>query len=160
MKTFERETPGAAPSEECARALIETVPLVMRFIRTHMRRHSVSGLSVPQFRSLLFLRRRDGCSLSDLAEHIGLMPPSTSKLVEELVSRGLATRRECLKDRRRVMLGLTREGEWALRVAREAAEAQLAARMAALPADRCRGISRAMQHLQEVFVTDRDRDVR
>jgi hypothetical protein len=55
----------------CAREVMETVPLVMRFIRTEMRSRRAPSLSVPQFRVLTFLSRRPGAPLSSVAEHLG-----------------------------------------------------------------------------------------
>ena len=57
----------APPAEDvCARHLLDTVPLVMRVIRQHMRRHR-SGLTVPQFRTLYFISVTEGGSLSAVA---------------------------------------------------------------------------------------------
>jgi len=68
--------------DECARQVLETVPLVMRTVRAEMRRRRTADLSVPQFRTLNFLNRQAGASLSQVAEHIGLTLPSMSLLVE------------------------------------------------------------------------------
>ena len=88
--------------EECARQVLEAVPLVMLAIRTEMRRHRGSDLSVPQFRVLVYLNRHAGASLSDIAEHMGLTLPSMSKMIDGLVLRGLVLRRTNPADRRRV----------------------------------------------------------
>ena len=40
----------SASPDQCARYVLETVPQVMRAIRTEMRAHRESGLSVVQFR--------------------------------------------------------------------------------------------------------------
>ena len=63
-------------ADECARQVLEIVPLVMAAIRTEIRTHRGSELSVPQFRVLIFLNRHAGASLSDIAEHLGLTLPS------------------------------------------------------------------------------------
>jgi DNA-binding MarR family transcriptional regulator len=96
--------------EEAALDILETIPLVMRVLRAEMRRHRQPGLSVPQFRTLAFLHNQPGAALNTLAEHLGLTPASTSKLVDGLVGRNLVERRESVKDRRRVMLSLTQQG--------------------------------------------------
>jgi DNA-binding MarR family transcriptional regulator len=90
--------------DECARQVLETVPLVMRTVRAEMRRHRAADLSVPQFRTLTFLSRQAGASLSQVAEHIGLTLPSMSSLVEGLVERKLILRNTHSVDRRRVTL--------------------------------------------------------
>ena len=61
-----------ATTEECARELLEVVPLVMRDIRTQMRSERTPDLTVPQFRTMLFIDRNMGASLSEVAEHIGI----------------------------------------------------------------------------------------
>ena len=65
---------------------MEVVPLVMRHIRTGMRTHRMRGLSVPQFRTLIFLNRNEGACLSQVAEHVGVTLASepASKVVSAL----------------------------------------------------------------------------
>jgi DNA-binding MarR family transcriptional regulator len=62
--------------EDCARELLDVVPLVTRSIRREIRQHRAEGLSVPQFRTLLFLRRNPGASLIDVADHFAGRRPS------------------------------------------------------------------------------------
>ena len=73
--------------DACARELFDTLPLGMRIIRQHMRRHR-SGLTVPQFRTLYYVSTSSGCSLSAAADFIGLSLPAMSRLVDWLVERG------------------------------------------------------------------------
>ena len=63
--------PAITP-ELCAREVMETVPLVMRFIRMEMRSRRAPSLSVPQFRVLTFLSHKPGAPLSSVAEHLGV----------------------------------------------------------------------------------------
>jgi MarR family transcriptional regulator for hemolysin len=141
--------------DDAARHILEVVPLVMRAIRSEMRSHRAADLSVPQFRTLGFIDRRPGASLSNVAEHIGLTLPSASKLVDGLVSCGLATRREHADDRRRVVLGLTAAGCSALAAARKATRLRLAARLAAVPRSDRSVIAQAMAVLQRAFSSER-----
>ena len=69
----------------------DTVPLIMRTLRHEIRSRRPSDLSVPQFRVLAFLRGNEGSALSDVANHIGLMRPTMSKMVDTLVRRDLVT---------------------------------------------------------------------
>ena len=73
--------------ESCAREVLDTVPLVMRFIRDQVRRRRTAGLSLPQFRTLIFLNRIKNSSLSAVAEHLGLSLPAMSRLINGLVAR-------------------------------------------------------------------------
>jgi DNA-binding MarR family transcriptional regulator len=137
--------------DECARAVLDAVPLVMRSIRAEMRSHRAPDLSVPQFRSLVYLSRQKGPSLSDVAEHLGLTSPSASVMVDGLVIRGLVTRQVHPDDRRRVTLELTPAGQAAMEAAHEMTESRLAERLAELGEPERAGIVRAMQSMIAVF---------
>ena len=76
----------------CAREILETVPLVMRFIRGQVRRRRTAGLSLPQFRTLIFLSRAQNSSLSAVAGHLGLSLPAMSRLINGLVNGRLVGR--------------------------------------------------------------------
>lgn len=137
--------------DKCSREVLETVPLVMRTVRAEMRRHRAADLSVPQFRTLTFLNRQAGASLSQVAEHMGLTLPSMSLLVEGLVERKLVLRDTHAGDRRRVTLTLTAQGQSVLEVAYNAAQAALSEKLAVLsPQDRA-VVIQAMQALRPIF---------
>jgi DNA-binding MarR family transcriptional regulator len=140
--------------DECARQVLETVPLVMRTVRAEMRRRRAADLSVPQFRTLNFLNRQAGASLSQVAEHIGLTLPSMSLLVEGLVERKLILRNTCAADRRRITLTLTARGQSVLEAAHGATQAALAEKLAALSAKDRGIVVRAMQALRPFFEPD------
>jgi DNA-binding MarR family transcriptional regulator len=140
-----------APREECAREILDAVPLAMRTIRTQLRMHSGSALSVPQFRTLLFINRHKGTSISEVAEHIGLSLPSMSTLVEGLVARNFVLRRVHEDDRRRMTLMLTERGDAALRSARTGAQAYLTEQLRPLSEGQRATILRAMRILRRVF---------
>jgi DNA-binding MarR family transcriptional regulator len=96
--------------EAVARAILDVVPFAMRLIRKEMRRRRGADLTVPQFRSLLFLQRTPGAALRQVADHLGLTPPTVSKMIHGLVERGLIERPDSASDRRRVELRLTARG--------------------------------------------------
>ena len=142
----------ASESNESAAAwLADTIPLVMRTLRAEMRRHRASDLSVPQFRALAFLRRHPGASLSSVAEHVGLTLPSTSKMIDRLVTRCLVARADCPDDRRRVTLTLTPAGASVVEQAAQATQARLAEMLAALSSEERATLVEAMRILQRVF---------
>ncbi len=145
--------------DESAREVLEVVPLIMRTIRAQMRNCRVPDLSVPQFRALTFLHGRQGASLSDVAEHVGLSLPSMSKMIDGLVARRLVSRQTHPEDRRRVTLTLTAHGQTVLQVAYEATRACLAERLAALSASERTTVARAMGSLRLVFTTSREANV-
>jgi DNA-binding MarR family transcriptional regulator len=135
----------------CASELLDVVPAIMRQIRQHMRAASVAELSVPQFRTLRFLDCRRGCSLSDLAEHIGLSLPSASKLVQLLLTRGYVHREIDPIDRRRTILAPTPKGKRVIKIARQATQEFLAEQLSELSEDRRSEVIAAMQTLRKVF---------
>lgn len=141
----------ARSSEECARAVLDTVPLVMREIRAQMRSHRGLDLSVPQFRALAFLRRRPEASLSDVASHVGTSLPSMSKLVDGLVERGLVEREASAADRRRLTLCLTKTGLALLQTARAGTQASLSKILSNLSQQDRADVAHALGVLSSLF---------
>ncbi len=122
--------PNAA--QRCAEQLLVIVPKLMQTMREEMRAGRASELTVPQFRTLVFFQNHKGAALSQAAEHLGLAMPAASKHVEQLVLRGLLTRSVCPRDRRRVAIALTGEGDDVLATARGAATAAFSRKLGGL----------------------------
>jgi MarR family transcriptional regulator for hemolysin len=135
----------------CGREVLDVVPLAMRAIRAQLRKHGSKEVSVPQFRTLAYLNRHEGTSLSDVAEHIGLTLPSMSALIDSLVMKGLVIRQTHPEDRRRMTLALTQRGRTTLRVAHEAAASYLEEKLGQLSATERATVIEAMQVLKQVF---------
>ncbi len=151
MQQLHQLTIRIGAAEGCAAEILETVPTVMRFIRAQMRRHRGPNLSVPQFRTLVFLSKHPDASLSSLAEFLGLSMPATSRLVEGLVRKSLVIRQTPAGNRRRVALSLSARGQRNIRAARQATERRLAEVVASLPNGKRVGIQRALRTLRKVF---------
>ena len=147
----ERATPSAPSADDCARNVLEVVPLVVRAIRATMRRHRGANLSVPQFRSLGYLSRESGASLSDVAEHVGLTLPSMSKMIDGLVERRLVRRGISRRDRRQITLALSALGRATLRRARARAQARVAEMLGVLSENERISVIRAMEALRPAF---------
>jgi DNA-binding MarR family transcriptional regulator len=141
---------------ECAREVLDVVPLVFRVIRAELRKYGAREMSVPQYRSLAFVYRNEGASLSEVGDHIGLSLPTMSMLVDGLVVRGLLNRRTDPKDRRRMTLTITETGRARLESARAAALANLEERFRKLPASDRATITLAMRMLSELFTGGKD----
>jgi MarR family transcriptional regulator for hemolysin len=137
-----------ALADECAREVLEVIPLMMQVIRTCMRSQRRPGLSVPQFRTLTYLQRRPGATLSDIAEHLGLTLPSMSKLIDGLVGQNLVTRKVSPADRRYVTLILTPLGQTTFQSALQATQIQLAQLLVTLSDGERATIIQAMQALR------------
>ena len=137
-----------------ARQVLEAVPVVMRTIRGQFRSYRRADISVPQFRTMSYIDRNEGASLSELASHIGLTLPSMSKLIDGLVSRKLVTRSSDALDRRRICLALTPLGREELQEAHRSTEQYLANQLATLSAADREAVSRAMQTLKDLFAPE------
>lgn len=138
-------------AEQCARAVLETVPQVMRAIRDEMRQQGPPLLSLPQLRTLAYLHCRPGSCLFRLAEHLGVTRPTASSIVERLVRRGMVTRAADPEERRRVVLGLTPMGASHLQRARQSTQAWMATALSRLSPSSLRRIKNGVALLEGPF---------
>jgi DNA-binding MarR family transcriptional regulator len=144
----------AAPAmtpELCAREVMETVPLVMRYIRMEMRSRRAPSLSVHQFRVLTFLSRRPGAPLSSVAAHLGVTRSTASAMIDRLVRRKLVSRTAHPAERRSVVLTLTPTGARHHQQARESASARMAKVLAGLPAADLLQVTKGLTLLGSAF---------
>ena len=141
-------------AEECAREILDDVPLAMRSIRTQLRKSGAIEVSIPQFRTLVFISRHSGASLSDAADHIGLTLPSMSTMIDGLVTRNLVIRRTDPHDRRRMTLTLTERGRTTLRGARESTLTYLSELLRNIPTSDRATLVRGMQILKSIFTKE------
>lgn len=130
-----------------ADAVFETSLLVTRLVRAEARQSRPAGLSLSEFRALACLGTYPDCSLTDLAEYLGLQLPTASKLADLLVRRGQITRREDAADRRRNRLALTPPGRAKLDLAMAAVREHLQSRLSGLSSADQQVVVRAMQIL-------------
>lgn len=143
--------------DQCARDVMDAVPLVMRFVRGEMRRRGALSVSVPQFRVLNFVNRHPRASLADVAAHLGVTPATASVIVDRLVRRGLVARTPDPRERRRVVLTLTRLGTRRFAEARAVTRRRVARTLAGMSTAELRTISTASGLLARVFrEVDRD----
>lgn len=154
MKQFPNESTETltSPGTGLAALLMDVIPMIMRYIRMEMRSRRMRGLSIPQFRTLVFLDRHEGASLSEVANNIGLTLPSASKIIDALVTRKLVIRTALPGDRRYSSLKLTKLGRATLIQARHGTEASLSEKIAALPSARQAMIVETMQALGSIFM--------
>ena len=85
---------------------LEHMPRVRGYRGPHDR--TMGGAA--RFRMLAALRERDGLSVSEIADLIGVDQPRASRLVNESAERGLVTRRADDRDARRSVVELTEQG--------------------------------------------------
>jgi MarR family transcriptional regulator for hemolysin len=140
-------------SDDVARELLEVVPVIIKDIRSQMRSRRSPELTVPQFRTLAFVDHNKGTSLSAVANHMGLTLPSTSKLVDGLITRGMLTREDNPADRRRIKLGVTSHGLVILENSRKGTLTYLTDKISPVSAEDKEVIAKAMKTLRSVFIT-------
>ena len=138
-------------NQECAKEILDTVPLIMKDIRTQMRSRRTADLTVPQFRTLSFVSRNAGASLTQVADHIGIQLPSMSKLVDDLIRKGLLKREEHPADRRRITLFATSHGVKITEASRQGTLSHLAQKLGDISTDDKETIINAMETLRSVF---------
>lgn len=101
----------ADDDQECARRVWAVLPTLMRTISAHLRQQEPRlDLTMWQIMALKCLR---GATLTvgELARKFLVSTPTATRLLDNLVGRGLVERREDPLDRRRVRLRLTDRGE-------------------------------------------------
>lgn len=150
-KKHAEKLPQQQAVEDCAAEVMETVPMVIRFIRADMRARKATELSVPQFRTLAFLDRHPESSLSDLANHLGVTRATASANVERLVQRGFVDRCDDPKERRRVALKLTDDGRAHLLSARHQTRAYIAELLGCLSLEQVAQVEKGLELLRHVF---------
>lgn len=138
-------------TEDCARELLETVPLVMRDIHKQMRSRTSPDLTAPQFRTLSFIHRNEGASLTEVADHMGLKLPTMSKMVNDLFNKGYLQRKEQAVDRRRVKLVATARGVKIMTACRQGTLQYLSTQLYTVNASDREVIVHAMSLLRSVF---------
>jgi len=138
-------------SEKCAARVMETIPLAMRFIRADIRSRNSTTMSVPQFRTLAFLDRNPGASLSDLAEHLGVTRATASANTERLVQRDFVHRCDDPKERRRVLLNLTEAGKLHLEECRAQTRSRISELFNILTPEQIALIEEGLTLLKQVF---------
>lgn len=145
--------------EALAREILEVVPFAMCLIREEMRRHRGADITLPQFRALLFLQRTPGAALHQVSDHLGLTPPTVSKMVHGLFTRGWIERPGSAVDRRRVELRLTARGNALIDRVRGETIENFAVRLEKIPADEREKIIVALGSLRKMLQGERVKPV-
>jgi DNA-binding MarR family transcriptional regulator len=141
-----------------ARALLSTMPLVMRTIGRAMRvsASSVTPLLPQQYRLLVAIGRRSR-TLGEIARIQGVTPATATTLVTTLESRGWVTREHDTDDRRRVVVSLTEGGEAILASSQQVAETAMAGLLEPLTDDQLSRLLDGLSVLRELGPSDSPR---
>jgi DNA-binding MarR family transcriptional regulator len=65
-------------------------------------RFSPNDLSLSQFRTIMTVYRNGHISMTELSRRLGVSPPSSSVMIEQLVEKGIFRREYSKKDRRKI----------------------------------------------------------
>jgi DNA-binding MarR family transcriptional regulator len=139
----------------CAKQLVETIPMVMRFIRAEVKRKNSLPVTLPQVRIMGFIERNPNCSLGNVTEFLQVTTGTCSAAVDRLVSRGLVNRVKDQSERRRINLSLTEEGNRLLTMVGERAQAAVKNAISSLPAAELQELETSLGLLKKVFVNVR-----
>ena len=125
-----------------ARTTLDTAALahdlrlaVMRFSRRLRNQRVDTSVTLTHLAALSTLKRHGAMSPGELAAHERVQPPSMTRVVVALESRGLVTRTPHPTDGRQVVIDLTAEAEELLTEEVRAREAWLAGRLQELSPD-------------------------
>jgi DNA-binding MarR family transcriptional regulator len=146
MKSFQDED-----SLPIARELVEVCALAVRLVRAEVRRRPTAQLTYAQIRALGAVAGAGGISVNEAAEYLGVGAPTTSKVMSELVDRGLVERGGAPDDRRRVVLRETDRGRRILKEAVEPANVVLAELLDSLREEERVLVLRAVQLLRPLL---------
>jgi MarR family transcriptional regulator, organic hydroperoxide resistance regulator len=96
--------------------LIKEIIELQRKIDQSRRQHESDAwieldITIPQLKSLFFIRNQETTNLSKLAAALNVTPTNVTGIVDRLVKKGLVTRTESDQDRRILLLRATSEGE-------------------------------------------------
>ena len=141
-----------------ARELLDVVPPIMRTIRKKWKEGPICGVTNSQFRILMYIQKKPGASLQDVAHHLGLTSPTTSTTMDELVSNQLVLRETSTEDRRKITLTLTDEGQQILNEVFEHSRSHLAEYLFPLTAEECTIVYQALKLLGPLFYSQREKD--
>ena len=126
-------------------------PVLLKLNRQLRREIHSLGVTGGQASLLFTIQRRAGIGVRELAALEGMSAPGMSKYVGRLEAAGLVAREPSGRDRRRVGLRVTPEGERVLRSVKSRRTAWLAARLKGLSEAELRAVDAAIEPLQELI---------
>lgn len=120
----------------------------IRLLRTVRREDKLTGISPPRLSALSVLVFGGPMSLADLAAAEEVRAPTMSRIVEGLVTDGLATRETDPSNRRKVLIAATEEGRGRLEAGRERRVRALTERLRRLADSEQRALARGVEVLE------------
>jgi DNA-binding MarR family transcriptional regulator len=122
---------------------------VMRLGR-RLRQHSAADITHSQLSALATVVRDGPLQLRDLAAAERVQPPTVTRIVEQLVERGLVERTQDTADRRVAWVGATAEGRALVEQIRRRRDTYLAQRLRTFEPDELALLERAAELLERL----------
>ena len=153
---MKRVSKTGVSAHQCAGAVLEVAPLIMRHVRVDVRQGRKRDLTVQAFRTLVFLHHFPGASLSQAAQDVGVMKSSMSRIVDSLMKRKMIAWESAHEDLRRLKLTLTAAGEREWAATTKNAKADLAAQFRTLTEAQRAQVVQTFQLLRPLFADKAD----
>jgi DNA-binding MarR family transcriptional regulator len=134
----------------CATGIVDAIPPVVWFMRCHMRVKRM-GMSLAQFRTLVWIECHPDTSLSAVADHLGTSLSATSRTVTGLVKKSFLTRAEGGSDRRQLSLLITPAGRRVMNEAIEHTLSRFEERLKQLPPEQVAVLTQATDIFKSMF---------
>ncbi len=111
--TSKRRQPRRADGHEQVQDRLRVLfrEIVFRARSVSRRRMGLFGLTPTQFLALQALMVRDGLSVGELAEELGMSPSTASRILDQLERKACVRRATVRKDRRRIRIFLRPRGK-------------------------------------------------
>jgi DNA-binding MarR family transcriptional regulator len=139
------------PAALCSERVMDSVPLVMRFIRANVGDEGSDSPSVAQLRILSYLCDYPDSSLSDVVRFLGVTKATASNTVARMVDKALVERVGDPNERRCVVLNITDEGRRQYSRARLKAQAAVAQVLGGLTVAETEKIAEGLLLLRHAF---------
>jgi len=110
-----------------------------------------ANLSMPRLVALMYLRRREAATITELSEHLNLALGTTSQAIDQLVQVGLVQRREDANDRRHKLVSITPAGAEIVARVRQSRVEEMARRFADLPPELAARLSAILADVVEAL---------
>lgn len=123
----------------------------MRLARARLREQ---GLSVAQLMVLRQLQYRGPCSVSDVAQALGVTRAAASQMLDRLVEQGLVARQEDPRDRRHKQVTLTPKGKAFLEAMMDAHRVWAGEVLARLTVEEREALAQALAALEKAIGDD------
>ena len=106
-------------------------------------------VTLTQYRALVVLASRGPQSVAALAEELAVTPPTSSRMCDRLIKKGLVQRRADSRDRRSVRVALTKHGHQLIDTVTTRRRQEIAHLMASVPIEVRRSVVAALKQLCE-----------